>query len=279
VVLALAVLPLAACDVKVGDKGMTVGVAREIASREWSRAYSLSRNGRLELSSVNGTINVTGSAGPQVDVRVVQESTAMTKDAAQQGLDAISVEESTSADRVTIDVSPKEWRAIAGRTSIRTTVRLPPGLAMTIKGRNSQLTLENVEGTFMATIENGAIIGRGVSGGLSASVVNGRLSVDFAGVTAPVTLSATNGGVALGLPADAKADFEARAVNGGVNVDPQLKFQVDALGDSRGERGGLFARSQVTGRFNGGGPKVTVQVTNGGVRVGLPGSVSGPPRR
>jgi hypothetical protein len=212
-------------------------------------------------------------------VRVLQESTAMTKDAAQQGLEAISVQETAAADHVSIDVTPKEWSSIAGRTSIRTRVQLPPGLTMTIKARNSQLTLENVEGTFTASVENGAFTGRGVSGGLSASVVNGRLSLDLASVTAPVTLSATNGGVGLGLPADAKADFEAKTVNGGINLDPELKFVMDTVGDGRGDPGGFFARSQVSGRLNGGGPKVSVQVTNGGVRVGLPGTVSGPRRR
>jgi hypothetical protein len=277
--LAFAVLLLAACDVKVGEKGMTVGVARENASREWSRTYSLPQHGRLELSSSNGTIDVIGSTGPQVDVHVVQESTAMTKEAAQQGLETISIQERAAADHVVIDVSPKEWSAMAGRLRIRTTVRLPPGLAVTMTARNSQLSLENVDGTFTVSVQNGPFIGRGVSGGVSVSVVNGRLTLDLAKVTAPVTLSATNGGVGLGLPADARADFEARAVNGGVTIDPQMKFEMDSLGDSRGDRGGLFGRSQLTGRLNGGGPKVSVQVTNGGVRIGLPGSADGPGRR
>jgi hypothetical protein len=261
----------AACDVKVGEKGMSVGVARETASNEWSRSYQLPPNGQLDLSTTNSLVEVTGSTQSQTDVRVVQEAAAMTKEAAKEAIEAMSVQEHASSDHVSIEVGTKDG-GMPGRVTTRTTVRLPRGLRMMIKAQNGQVTLENVDGQLTVSVENGQLTGRGVSGGLAATVVNGRLAVDLGSVTAPVALSATNGGVVLGLAADAKADFEATALNGGVNVDPQLKLVTETSPGERAGRGSIFGRTLVAGRLNGGGPKISVQVTNGGVRVGLPGT-------
>src|SRR5689334_12900059 len=64
----VAVVAFAACDVKVGDKGMSLDVARETLNKEWSRSYPL-RAGRFELSLTGGgVIEVTGTDDSQVDV-------------------------------------------------------------------------------------------------------------------------------------------------------------------------------------------------------------------
>jgi hypothetical protein len=272
IVLATAVACVA-CDVKVGDKGMSVGVARETLTSEWSRSYPLAA-GRFDLSVIGGAIDVTATDGPQLEVRVAQEATAMTKEAARQALESIAIRETAAPDHVSVDVQSGSPR---GRVTIRTSVRLPRGVTSTVTARDGEIRLEGVDGTSTAAITNGTIFGRGVAGTLTASATNGRLVLDLARVTAPVTLTAKNGNINLGLPKDARADVEAMVLNGRISVDPEVPVVSDTRGDDNGRRG-LFPTNQLSGRMNGGGPKLTINVTNGAVRIGPPGVVP-PPRK
>ena len=56
------------------------------------------------------------------------------------------------------------------------------------------------------------------------------------------------------------AELEAAAVNGGVSTQDGLPLTADDRTNKR-----------VTGRLNKGGPRISVQTTNGGVRVGVTG--------
>jgi DUF4097 and DUF4098 domain-containing protein YvlB len=111
---------------------------------------------------------------------------------------------------------------------------------------------------------------RDTSGPLTASAVNGRIGVELASVSGAIDLTARNGGIAIGLAPTVKAELEASALNGGISIDPQVKLERDGVPDQgRGK-----ASTQLTARLNGGGPRISVQVSNGGVRIGPPGSAS-----
>jgi hypothetical protein len=274
----LAVLALAGCDVKVGDKGMSLDVARETVNKEWSRSYPLP-SGRFELSLTGGgVIEVTGTDGSQLDVRIVQEATAMTKDAVREALDAVSVEDTASADHVSIEVRAKSGGMARGRVSTRATVRLPRGLMTTINARDGEIRLDNVDGTSTVALTNGTISGHGLAGGLTASVANGRLVLDLARVTGPVALTARNGNINLGIATDARANVEAAVVNGRITVDSALPLVSDTPRDDSNRRGPV-SLNQLAGRLNGGGPRIEVQATNGAVRFSAPGTAPQPPPR
>ena len=69
-----------------------------------------------------------------------------------------------------------------------------------------------------------------------------------------------NGGVELALPSESKATIAARCVNGGVHVD--------GLEIAKEEQGNDFERRRrLNGTMNGGGAKVNMSTTNGGVRL------------
>ena len=69
-----------------------------------------------------------------------------------------------------------------------------------------------------------------------------------------------NGGVTLGLPGESKATIAARAVNGGVRAN-NLEISKDEDDNERGPR------RRLDGTLNGGGAKVNLNTTNGGVRI------------
>lgn len=266
----VAALVLSACDVKVGEKGMSVGVAHETASEHWTRSYTLSPERRLVVTTFNGPTNITGWPGPQAEVSIDREATAMTKEAARELLASASIGETTDAEGINLEVQRKESGPSLRPLRIRTNIRVPPGAKLTVRTQNGQLTIENVEGELTAAATNGSITGRGISGRLTANVVNGRMAIDLVSISGNVQLTSTNGGIGIGVPADLNADFDLTATNGGVSVDPQLKLTA-----KKEEAGGGFFTNRLSGQLNRGGPDITAQATNGGVRIGPPGADSG----
>lgn len=261
-------LAVSACDVKVGEKGVSLNVASEQASETWQRSYTLPAKGRLELSSVGGTVLVTGTSASQADVTILREATAMTKDEAAARLAGVSITEDATPDAVRIDIRHADGTR-RGRLTLRTTIVVPRGMVLSVRNQDGRIELENVNGTITAAVANGLITGRGVSGRLSASVVNGRLSVDLDASFDKVDLSATNGAVRIGLPADTNADLQLETLNGTVTVEPPLNLVSEQAATTAGD--GEFLSKRVTGRLKDGGPTIVAKATNGGIRVGLPG--------
>ena len=92
---------------------------------------------------------------------------------------------------------------------------------------------------------------------IEASTTNGGVDVDLSQVPeAGVKLECTNGGIRLRLPSSAKASISARITNGGIETSGLTL-------DSSGEQ----SRRRLDGRLNGGGPRIELEGTNGGIRI------------
>jgi hypothetical protein len=248
----------AGCDVRVGENGVSLEVVEGRASDEWTRAYTLPAGGRLEIVNVDGGIEVFPAAGQQAEVRVRREVRGRTDEAARELLKQVAIVEDVSPERVKVETP--DVRHLGGfmrGVRIEYRVSIPPGLDVSLKTQNGGVRLENVDARLAVSTTNGAITGRGLTGSVDASIVNGGIIMDLGAVTGDVRLITVNGGVRLTLRPDVKAVLEASAVNGGVVVQEGLPLEAS-------ER----ARLRVAGRLNGGGPKIVVQATNGGVNVG-----------
>jgi hypothetical protein len=247
-----------ACDVKVGDKGLSFDISEGRASDEWTRTYELPQGGRLEVVNADGTIEVFPATGPRVDVRVSRQVRGRSDDAAQQLLKKLTMHEEVAADRVKIEAPDvRQLGGFGQRVTIDYRISLPPGLNVSLRTQNGSVRLENVDGQFAASSTNGGITGRGVSGAIDASTVNGGVTMELASLTGDARVVTVNGGIRLEIRADVNATLEASTVNGGVIVDERLSFTPT-------ER----ARVRVSGRINNGGPRLEVRTTNGGIRVG-----------
>ena len=71
-----------------------------------------------------------------------------------------------------------------------------------------------------------------------------------------VKLGCTNGGIKLRLPRDAKATISASITNGGISA-----------GDLPIETSGENSRRRLDGRLNGGGARIDIEGTNGGITL------------
>jgi hypothetical protein len=267
-VLCLALLN-GACDIKVGeDGGLSVDVAAGKASDEWVRTYELKPGGRLEISNITGQIHASPSSGSQVEVRAIREVRSGSEETSRERLRAAEMREEVSPDRVSIQ-GPAEQDQERGfrrpQLTIRYDVRIPAGLNLQLKTQNGEVQLENIKVVQVAASStNGGITGRGLSGAIEATTVNGGIQMDLEALTGDTRMVTVNGGITLSVAPGVNADLEATVVNGRVRVQEGLPFSGDE--DSR---------QRVAGRIGSGGHRLVLQTTNGGVRVsarGAPGS-------
>jgi hypothetical protein len=259
-----ALLVTAGCDVKVRDDGVSLGVASGRASDVFARTYTLPEDGRLEVTTARGAIDIGAADGPSIEIRVERDARARSDAAAREALQSVEIVDGTTGGVVRVEARDTTGGGPGRRSqvSLRTTVRLPPGLTASFETRNGQVRLDGVSGLLTVATANGGIVGSMGAGGISASVVNGRVQLSLASLTAPSDITVLNGSIRLALPAGAGAELRAAALNGRVTVDEAFVLTASSSG-----AGAIPGQTRVSGTLNGGGPSVSVQATNGSVRI------------
>jgi len=117
--------------------------------------------------------------------------------------------------------------------------------------------VSGLKGRVNAETTNGGVEARDISGTLAATTTNGGLDIDLAEMPeGGVKLECTNGGIKVRLPRDAKATISARISNGGIHQDG---LEIEAVGSQ--------SRRRLEGRLNGGGPRLEIEGTNGGITL------------
>jgi DUF4097 and DUF4098 domain-containing protein YvlB len=259
-VVGLAVLScgLAACDLSVdGSGGLSLGMFSARAQDEWNRTYPFRPGGRLEIINVNGRITAEPNDGSSVEIRAERVARVATEEAARELLSAIEMREEVGDERVRIEVRAPQRNG--GGHEIRWTVRVPKGVNVDFRTVNGGVRMSGLDGEVRARSTNGGVSGQALHAtAVDAAVTNGGVEIELANAPTSGTfeLEAVNGGVSLALPADSRADVTLRCVNGAVAVSG---LDVEADGEQ--------SRRLVQGRLNGGGARVTMSTTNGGVRL------------
>jgi hypothetical protein len=250
-VLALALPFAAACDI-VG------GFEKETETEPWSKTYTLQPGGQFEVSNVNGRIELTGGDTDRVEVRAEKIGKGATPDAAREMLKRIEIREEVTADRVRIETKLNRSGGLnMGNGEVRYTIRVPVGANVKLETVNGGIEVDNVRGRTELETTNGGIVARRIGGGLDASTTNGGVEAELEALSPDgVQMECTNGGLRLRLPRDSKADVSARITNGGISVDG---IELEAIGEQ--------SKRRVEGRLNGGGARIRMEGTNGGIRI------------
>jgi hypothetical protein len=257
VLLAALAAPLAACDVQVGEQGVSVEMVEGKATDEWTRTYTIAAGGQLDIVNDHGTIDVFPATGPQVEVRAAREVKSRTDDGARELLEQITIEETIAPDRVSIVTSQPRGGGFRERLTVAYRVNVPAGLVVSIRSEHGGLRLENVDGRFTALSTNGMVTGRGVSGAIDATSVNGGIMMELGTLRGDSRLTTVNGGIHLDVQPGVNATLEASGVNQGIMIGEGFPLETT-------ER----ERRRVAGRINQGGPKIVLQTTNGGIVIG-----------
>jgi hypothetical protein len=242
----------AGCDIAMAEFS-------EQASTEWRKSFELQAGGRVEISNVNGKIEVSPGQGNAVEVYAKKIGKGSSKEAAKQALERVQIADSTNGG--VIKVETKVERGSGGMfnhssAQVEYIVRVPANAEVNLSTVNGGVEISGLTGRIKAEATNGGIRGRDIAGEIEAVTTNGGVEVELASV-APggVRLECTNGGIELSLPSDAKATLSARVANGGIDTSG---LNVQARESSR---------RRLDADLNGGGPRIALEGTNGGISV------------
>lgn len=249
-VVAMMAVLASGCDVAMS------GGAHEEASETWSRSYPLSEGGRVEIGNTNGFIEVTAGSGRTVEVKAVRVARAASPEAAKEMLTEVGIREEVTADlvKLTSERPPGGWSR--GGVEVRYTVTIPASARVDLKTTNGHINVKDVTAGAELGTTNGEIDGRGLSGAVKASTTNGSVDLEWNTLTGDVAVATTNGAVDLKVPADAKATISTRWTNGGIDINGLTIEETEK------------SRRRFDGRLNGGGARIDVETTNGGISLG-----------
>jgi hypothetical protein len=239
------------CDIAMADHS-------EKATAEWKKSYQLDPGGRVEISNVNGKVEVLAGEGNTVEVFAKKTGSAGSPEGAKEALERIQIAESSSASEVKIETKIERtggWHN--NGATVEYLVRVPKNIELKAVTVNGGVEVRGVEGRVVAETTNGGVRGRDIGGPVEASTTNGGVDIEVTRVTdAGLKLECTNGGIVLKLPSDAKASIAARITNGGIDTS---NLAIQAVGEA--------TKRRLNGDLNGGGPRISLEGTNGGIKI------------
>lgn len=245
-----AAVSLGACDVVVSSMQ-----ANAKAQDEWSRTYPIAANGRVELVNTSGIIEVLATDGHQVEVRAERIARANTDQAARDLLKQVEIKEEASPDLIRLETVLPSGTGFGRHGEVRYHLKVPSSISVRLRNTNGQVRVEGIKGDVRAETTNGGVRGRDLSGTVEASTTNGGVVLEMnALASGGLRAETTNGGVEVTVPENVRAEIRATCVHGGVSVNG---LSVD----------GETSRNRVEGKVNGGGPKISLETTNGGIRL------------
>jgi hypothetical protein len=225
---------------------------------QWQKTYALPPNGRFEISNRNGRISVEPSVGNSVEVTAIKKAKAGSQDAARAELQHIQIAEDVSSSGIRLETkfdSNTNGLFSGSNWQVEYRVRVPAGADVKFSTVNGGIEIDRLTGHIDAHTTNGGVRGREISGPIAASTTNGGVDLDLTKIGGDVKLECTNGGIHLRMPADSKATISASLSNGSIAVNG---LSIDTTESSR---------RRLEGRLNGGGPRVEIQGTNGGISL------------
>jgi hypothetical protein len=249
-VLLVSLVALQGCDVVTAD-------LRHTETAEWRKTYELAAGGRVEVSNVNGKIQVEPSAGNTVEVVARKTAKGANPEAAKAALERIEIREEVSPSSISVATKlPRGGWFEMGGAQVQYTVRVPTSAEVKFTTVNGGVDISGLSGRITAGTTNGGVVARDISGAIDASTTNGGVDVELTRLAeGGATLECTNGGIKLRLPADAKASISARVTNGGIDSSGLAIETTEST------------RRRLEGRLNGGGAPVRIEGTNGGIRI------------
>lgn len=249
----------------------------------FAQSYPFAAGGTLTLRNLNGSVTFEAWDRNEVRVEADKEVKAGSDAEAKRMMDLVKIDVQPGAGGLRIDTRiPKkdsgllDW--ITGnnvQVNVTYRIRLPRQAAVDagntnghialtgthgnakLETTNGRIEVARVDGDLDLETTNGAIEGAGIAGAVKAETTNGAIDLAFAEVPrrGDLELETTNGGVTVKLPRGAGVSVDAATSNGGIHSE----FQVSGSEPGRKHR--------LTGDINGGGSRLHIRTTNGGVRL------------
>lgn len=226
-------------------------------------SYALSPGARVEVSGINGPVEIVTTDGATAEVHVENEAS----DARDLQYHQIAVEH--GADYITIRGQNRSggWgflRWLTGRgggsRSARQSVvlKVPRRVEVAARGVNGELKIGEVEGAVRVSNVNGPVTVARASGRADVSGVNGPITLAVGKLDEGVRVSGVNGDIELKLAADTNADVDVGGLMGSVTNDLK-NASVDTGSDNN--------NSKFSARVGAGGPPIRLSGIRGNVHL------------
>lgn len=221
------------------------------STREETRqTYQLSNGARVELSNVNGPVQIDTVDGNTAELRVVTYSHA--KDARKLAVEhtpsSLSIRGATKAER------ERDWRG-AARQHVQLT--LPRRVNLSVSDARESVRVGELDGTVTFANISGRVGVAQAAGGADISNVSGSLTMTLARLSGRgVTVKTVPGRVALRFLEDVNADLQTSGIRGKVSVEvPNVAVQ------------GELNRADFRAKIGAGGAPINVSDVAGSVRL------------
>lgn len=259
-------LATAACDIKTSADGdFSFDIAQGKATETWSRSYKLAPNGRFELINVNGRITAEPTDGAEVVVEGRKTAKGRSDEAARENLAKLEIREEVGDKTVRVESRPPRLNGFGGH-EIEWTIKVPKGIVLDVRTTNGGVRLNQLSNEIHAKTTNGGVKGDRIDPStFEASAVNGGVELVLATPLDEgdsIGMETVNGGVHIEIPETSKATITARCVNGGVHVE-----NLDITRDDQSDSSDYEKRRRLNGTMNGGGGRINMSTTNGGVHL------------
>lgn len=237
--------------------GRQLGIGSKGEGRyELNQSYQLAPGARVEVSGINGPVEVTTSDAGTAEVHVT--TTARDEDAlARHQINVFQTATSLTIRSENHD-GWKFWRWFNGGDNARqsVTLKLPRQVELTARGVNGRVTVGDIDGAVHVSGINGKVVIERATGAADVSGVNGAVSLGLAQLgDEGLRVSGVNGRVELRLTDDVNADLTVRGLNGNVtNELPNVALTHEG-------------HATWHGRIGTGGAPISISGVNGSVRL------------
>lgn len=247
----------------------------------------------IDLTIVNGKIIVSTWEEDRIEIDVEERIKAHDEEEAEELADEVTLRGDERGSTLKIELDYGDLYNKRRNYSCNLFVRIPERLALTLETTNGSIEIEAIEGDVVAVSTNGKIELDGTEGDANLHTTNGSISVmsvkgeliarttnggiEFESVSGDVDASTTNGRINATVSDPLDGNIELSTTNGGIDliINPDRGFDIRASTSNGKIRDSLPSanfdynrrKTHMEGRYKGGGKRVILHTTNGGIRI------------
>lgn len=203
-------------DINMGGDWFYEDDSERTEREELRQTYQLSANARVELSNINGSIDIETSEGSTAELRITSYSR-------EPNPRKLSVEQ--TATSLSVRGEPRR-RGDGGdalsfdNTSYRIQLKLPRRVSLTVNGASESVRVGEIDGSIRLSNVSGSVGVAQSAGSAEVSQVSGSVTLNMARLGAGgVRVENVSGKVALRFMDNVNADLQTRGIKGKVYVE------------------------------------------------------------
>jgi len=262
---------------------LTAGISKSATpvteEKAWTETYAVATTAaHLEVSNIWGSVRVrTGKSG-EISVSVSEVRTAPDQERFEMSLERLNLDIEADSNGVSILVGDRNerWqrmdRCRGCRVDYQFEILVPPNAVVDVGTvMDGLVDVRDVEGVVSASNVNGPISVDGIRNCDTISSVNGGVEIGFS--QAPLrdcSIETINGDITLGVPANTSLDLTMDLFNGDIRSEfPVGPLAMPATVEHVVEDGrNQYRIQQLSGiRIGAGGPTYSIASINGDVRI------------